>query len=186
MQLLELGSGGVQRELEGLTNAGILLKSTEGRQTYFEVNKQSPVFNDLHGLISKTFGVPRIIETSLRPLAKQIWLAFIYGSFASGKETPESDVDVMIVGDDVSLDDVVPALGDAQRQLGREINPTIYSSEEFTRRLAEKRHFVTQVVAGPKIFVMGKEDDIGKLAESRLAQAASKQRTRNQRPAKRN
>mgnify|MGYP001121888116 CR=1 FL=1 len=185
VQLLELGSGGVQRELEGLTKAGILTKLVEGRQTYFHVNKENAAFDELQGLIRKTFGVPRIVETCLRPLAKQIRLAFIYGSFASGKETAQSDVDLMIVGDNISLDDVVPVLADAQRELRREMNPTVYNSDEFARKLAEKSHFVSQVVAGTKIFVIGTENDISKLAEKRLAKAAPKQRTRNQRPAKR-
>ena len=181
MHALQLGSGGVQRELEALTTAGILNRSTAGRQTYYEANTQCPVFNDLHGLITKTFGVPRIIEINLRPLAKQIEVAFVYGSFAAGKENAKSDVDVMIVGDDISLGDAVAALATAQDELKREVTPTVYRSEEFSRKLKEKNHFLSQVSAGPKIFVIGDEHDLSRLAERRLAKTASKQPARNRR-----
>ena len=87
-----------QRDLERLTHAGILTRAEEGHQTYYRANRQCPVFEDLHGLIRKTFGAAWVIQSSLHSIAGRIRLAFVYGSMASGKATSASDVDVLVVG----------------------------------------------------------------------------------------
>jgi len=180
-----LGSGTVQRELEQLTRAGILARTVEGRQTYFQANRQCPVFEELRGLIRKTFGVAEVLERGLTALAGKVQLAFLYGSMASGTETAGSDVDVMVAGERVSMDEVVSALADAQRDLGREINPSVYRTEEFCRKLAQGQHFLSGVVSGPKIFLIGDENELARLAGIRMAQGAQDQPGGNRRPLRR-
>ena len=126
IRTLMLGSGAVQRELASLTAVGILNRTVEGNQTYFQVNAHCPVYGELRGLVRKTFGVAGILSAALEPLAESIRIAFVYGSVAAGRENSDSDVDVLVVGDSVSLDGVVSALSDAQRELGREVNPSVY------------------------------------------------------------
>jgi len=169
---LGLGSGTVQRELEQLVNAGIVTRTVEGRQTYFQGNRGCPVFEELHGLVRKTFGVAQVLSEGLAKLGGKLQLAFVYGSISAGSETAASDVDIMLVGKEISLHDAVSALGDAQRELRREVNPSVYRTEEFCRKLAEGHHFLSDVVAGPKIFLIGDENELARLAQIRMAQGA--------------
>jgi len=182
---LRLGSGTVQRELEQLVGSGILTRTVEGRQTYFQANRKCPVFEELHGLTRKTFGVAQVLKRGLDALAAKVQLAFIYGSMATGGETTGSDVNVMVVGERVSMHDVVSALAEAQRDLGREVNPSVYRTEEFCRKLAQGRHFLSSVVSGPKIFLVGDENELTGLAQIRIAQGAQDKPAGNRRPVRR-
>lgn len=182
---IRLGSGTVQRELERLAGAGILTRTIEGRQTYFQANRNCPVFDELHGLIRKTFGVAQVLQGGLAAIAAKVQLAFIYGSMATGTETTDSDVDVMVVGERVSMQDVVSAVTDAQRDLGREVNPSVYRTEEFCRKLAQGQHFLSSVVSGPKIFLIGDENELAGLAQIRMAQGAQDKPAGNRRPVRR-
>jgi predicted nucleotidyltransferase len=176
-----LGSGTVQRELERLWKAEILLRSVEGRQTYFQANPQNPIFAELRGLVRKTFGLPHVIRQALEPMARRIDLAFIFGSIASGTEKSSSDVDLMVVSDAVSLSDLVPAIRRAEDELGREVNPSLYSVEEFRRRLAEGQNFLATVLRGRKIFVIGDEDELRRLAEKSIVKGPQNESERDHR-----
>lgn len=169
---LGLGSGAIQRELEQLSYAGILTRTVEGRQVYFQANQRCPVFEDLRGLVQKTFGLAQVLTDALQPIADGIRLAFIYGSIAAGSETSDSDLDVMVIVDDVSLSDVVSTLTEAQRRLRRDINPSVYPAREFRRKLAQGQHFVSSVVRGPKIFVIGDERELTRLAQIRMGKGS--------------
>ena len=172
IRMLGAGTGAVQRELATLVEAGIVTRTVEGRQTYFQVNADSPVFAELRALIRKTFGVVEVLRNALQPLTSSIRLAFIYGSVAAGNEKAGSDIDLLVVGDQISLDDVVSALSEAQQLTGREVNPSVYPSAEFRRKLTEGQHFLTRVIRGPKLFLMGSESELTRLAQVRLAQGA--------------
>lgn len=182
---IRLGSGTVQRELEQLVGAGILTRTVEGRQTYFQADRNCPVFDELRGLVRKTFGVAEVLQSGLAALAGKVQLAFIYGSMAAGSETTASDVDVMVVGEQVSMHDVVSVLAEAQRDLGREVNPSVYRTEEFCRKLAQGQHFLSSVVSGPRIFLIGDENELARLAQIRMAQGAQDEPARDRRPLRR-
>ena len=185
IRIAGLGSGAVQRDLQQLTRADILVRTVEGRQTYYQANRACPVFDELHGLIRKTFGVAQVLKDGLAALAGKIQLAFIYGSLATGGETAASDVDVIVVGEGISLQDVVSAFTEAQRDLRREVNPSVYRTEEFCRRLAGSHHFISSVVAGPKIFLIGDEGELTRVAQIRMAQGAQDEPAGDRRPARR-
>jgi predicted nucleotidyltransferase len=185
IQAVGLGSGTVQRDLDRLSRSGVLTRSVEGRQVYFQANRQCPVFEELRGIVRKTFGAAQALKAALSPMADRIRVAFIFGSVATGTETSLSDVDVMVVGDKLSLTDVVSAIAEAQREIGREINPSVYPTEEFCRKLAEGQHFVSRVVAGEKIFLIGDEHELTGLAQIRVAQGAQDKPGRNRRPVRR-
>ena len=185
IRAIGLGSGAVQRELEQLTSAAILTRTVEGRQTYYQANHECPVFHELHGLVRKTFGVAEVLQGGLRPLKKRIQLAFIYGSVAAGIERAASDIDVMVVADQVSLGEVVSALTGAQRELQREINPSIFRRQEFCRKLSHGHHFLSSVVSGPKIFLIGDEGKLRRLAQERMAPRAQANPAGDRRPSRR-
>jgi len=161
--LVEEDSTNVSRELARLEKTGVLILTTEGKQKYYQANRQSPLFNELHGLIVKTVGVADILRSALAPSIGQIKVAFIFGSIASGAEGRASDIDLIIIGE-VTFADAVSSLSKAQEILQREINPVVYSVAEFQKRVAEKHHFVTDVLHGDKIFIIGGEDELRRLA----------------------
>jgi len=163
-----VGLGPVQRELKRLTDAGIIRRSKQGRQTYYQANPDSPVFKELKSLIIKTAGVAETLMSALAPLSDRITIALVYGSIARGEENSRSDVDLLIVGD-VSFSEVVKTLRSAQETLGREINPTVYPVAEFRSRVAEEHYFIRNILSGEKIFVIGDGHDLKRLAGERLA-----------------
>lgn len=154
--------GTVYRELDRLTFAGILAREVRGRVVYHRANKDCPIFDELKNLVMKTFGLVDVLKAALIPLAERISAAFIYGSFAQGQQNASSDVDVMVIGE-VSFTEVVEALTPAQEKLRREINPTVYPPDEFDKKLAEGHHFLTRVIKGEKIFLVGNEHEVAGL-----------------------
>ena len=163
-----IGQGTVQRELEKLVGAGLVRRRRHGRQVYFRANPDNPVYQELRGILRKTAGVADALREALAPLASRIRVAFVYGSIARGDESRTSDVDVMAVGD-ASFTEVSDALGPAQRALGREVNPVVYSESEFFAKVAESRVFVRTVLREPKVFLLGDRRELDRLAGKRPA-----------------
>jgi len=162
------GIGSVQRELGRLTGAGLITRAPLGNQVHFRANQNSPVFEELHGLINKTTGLADVIRSGLVKFAEKIHVAFVFGSVAKGSHSTYSDVDLLIVGD-LGLRDVVPLLSPVQDQLGREVNPTVYRTEEFHSLSEDDNHFLGRVMREPRIFILGNEDELGRLAGKPLA-----------------
>ena len=163
VRIVGAGIGIVHRELERLTKAGIINRENRGNQVYYSANKDCPIFEELKNLVMKTFGLVDVLKTALIPLAARIRAAFIYGSFAQGRQNSSSDVDVMVIGE-VGFSEVVEAFAPAQEKLRREINPTVYPPEEFCKKLAEGHHFLSSVLKGKKIFLVGNEHELAGLA----------------------
>ncbi len=151
--------GSIQRELKALVEAGIIQTSVKGKLVYYQANPQCPVYAELKGLIVKTAGVGDILKAALAPLSDRIQVAFVYGSFAGGKERKGSDVDVCVVGM-VTFAEIVSALSLAQQNLSREINPSVFPPEEFRTKLASHNHFLMSIIKGPKIFLVGDEHEL--------------------------
>ena len=160
---LETQPSSLQRELEALTRAGILEQRRDGRRVYVKTDRSSPVFADLRGLLEKTAGVIPVLRGELQTLGESIYLAFVYGSVARSEETSVSDIDLMVVGK-AGLSDLIPALRNSERILGRPVNPSVYSSEEFQERVRSENHFLTTVLKGAKQFVKGGEDELERIA----------------------
>jgi len=158
-----VGLGPVQRELKQLSDVGIISRTVQGKQVYYQANRQSPIFNELHGLIVKTAGVVDVLRSALAPSIGRVKVAFIFGSIASGAEGRASDIDLIIIGE-VTFADAVSSLPKAEEILQREINSVVYSTAEYKRRVTEKHFFVKEVLEGDKIFVIGNEDELRRLA----------------------
>ena len=165
------GHGALQRELQHLTDIGLILRTTQGNQVLYQANSQSPIFSEIKGLITKTVGIHDVIRSSLVTLGPVIQMAFVYGSVARQQERWNSDVDLMVLGN-VPFGEVVSALGPTQRTLGREINPTVFAVDEFRSKLASGNHFLRSVMKEKKLFVLGTENELAKLASKQLASSA--------------
>jgi predicted nucleotidyltransferase len=153
----------LQRELHDLSEAGILKTHRQGRMVYYQANRDSPVFPDLRGLLLKTAGLVDVLAQALRRVATRVTTAFVYGSIAAGTEESDSDIDLMVVGQVLPEDLAVP-LRRAREFLGRAINPTVYTHAEFTRKIAANDHFLKQVLDKAKLFVLGNDNELGKVA----------------------
>jgi len=154
----------IQREVTSLHRAGILTRRRVGHQVHYGANRNCPVFVELRALIAKTVGVADVLRRTLGEHESDIELALVFGSLAQGTDRPESDVDLLIVGE-VRLQDLVRPLREAEATLSREVNCVAMRKDEFLRRIAEREHLVSAIVREPKIFVFGDEDDLGRLAE---------------------
>jgi predicted nucleotidyltransferase len=164
--------GAIQRELENLSKVGLILRKSVGNQVFYQANRDMPIFPEMRGLINKTIGIFGILGSALRPLSKQIVAAFVYGSVARKQETAQSDVDLMVVGK-VTLDEVLSRLSTVEKGIGRSINPTVYSVAEFKSKFASGNHFLTSVLKGQKVFLLGDEDELRKMGGIRLAKAGT-------------
>ncbi|MHC4442579.1 MAG: nucleotidyltransferase domain-containing protein [Planctomycetota bacterium] len=163
VRLTGMGQGAVQRELNQLTESGILQRLRRGHQVFFQANQQCPVYAELQKLILKTTGAAEVIKQALDSLAGRIRVAFIYGSFTGGQPTAKSDVDLCVVGK-VSFAKVAEILSPAQETIGREINPTVYKPKEFAKKLKAGHHFISSIVRGPKIVLLGDKSELKAMA----------------------
>ena len=154
----------MQRELKNLTDTGIIIREVQGRQVYYRANEKCPIFDELKSIVRKTFGVADVIRQSLADGTSKIRLAFIFGSVARSADDRRSDIDLIVVGK-ISFGSVVSLLSAAEGKLGREVNPVVYPVAEFKKKVKEDHHFVKTVLEDEKIFVIGDEDELRKLAE---------------------
>jgi predicted nucleotidyltransferase len=155
---LKEDSTNLGRELLRLETAGIVSSTRRGNQKYFQVNRQCPFYSELMGLVRKTVGVIGAVKAALEEIPG-IQIALVYGSFAKGEESRDSDVDLMIVGN-VALDLLDPALAGVEDRLGRTINYVVYDEEEFTLKRKKRYGFIRDVLRGPKIMLVGDDNDI--------------------------
>ncbi len=157
------GQGAVHRELNRLAEAGVLLRTRKGRQVFYQANRDCPFFSELKSLLVKTSGVADVLRRALAGLGDRIRFAFIFGSFAGNRENARSDIDLAVIGA-VSFGEVVAALSEAQGTLAREINPVVYSIEEFKSKAAGS-HFAGRLKGTEKLFLIGSADEFDRLAE---------------------
>lgn len=153
-------AGTTGRELKKLAEAEVLIAQQRGNQLAYQANKQCPIFEELASILRKTVGVVDVLAEHLAPLADAINVALVFGSVASGNASSESDIDVLVIGE-VAFADVVKALYPAQDILGREINPKVFSPAEWHNANAAHNQFIMDVMAKPKLWVIGTTDDLG-------------------------
>jgi predicted nucleotidyltransferase len=154
------GRGAVQRELEKLTAVGIISLVPFGKRKLYRVNRESPIFNELHQLVLKTAGIAEPLQEALAPHREHIVAAFVYGSIAKGSDTAKSDIDLMIIGEQLGYSETYSALQKAEAILARPVNPNLMTMSEWTKKLENGNSFVVKILNQPKLFVFGSEDDI--------------------------
>jgi predicted nucleotidyltransferase len=154
-RLTGLGSASLQRELNRLVTAGLVMAQVVGNLRRFQANPQSPLYIELVALTRKTLGTVPVLRDALLPLQPHLQSAWVYGSVAKQTDNAGSDIDVMLVGNDLLLSQVLASLEPAETQLGRKINPSCYSPQEFARRRAETDSFVNRVLSQPILPLIG-------------------------------
>lgn len=151
----QIGKGSLVRELERLQSAGILSVRRQGNQIHYQANPACPIYSELIGIVRKTFGVAERIRLTLAPLADQLIWVFIYGSIAKGTEKSASDIDLMLIGEALQYGDVMGLLIPLEEQMGRTINPTLYTLSDWLAKLEAGNSFVLRVEQQEKIDIIG-------------------------------
>jgi predicted nucleotidyltransferase len=160
IRLVGAGSGAVQREIARLEQSGLVTVRRSGAQKHYQANRKSPLFTELRSIARKTVGLAEPLRAALSPLESQIAAAFVYGSVAKRRDTAASDIDLMVLSDDLTYSDVFKVLEPVSGRLGRTVNPTVYSRADWSRRLKSGNAFVTRVLAQPKLWIIGGEHDL--------------------------
>jgi len=159
IRLAGSGTGAVHRLITRLAATGLVAVEKVGNQKFYQANPASPVFKELCGLVRKTAGLVAPLQSALAPLAEQISAAFVYGSIAKGKDRADSDIDLMVIADTLDYADVFAALQTVEAQLGRTVNPNVMTLAEWRRKRMQSG-FVSRVADGPRLFVVGSNDDL--------------------------
>lgn len=159
-RLTSTTAGTLHRELSKLAKANVLLRELSGNQVYYQANRNLPIYSELTSILKKTSGLVDVLFDALAPLAEKIEVACVFGSVAKGTENLGSDIDILIIGD-IDFTEIVTTLYSAQTSLGREINPKIYSREEWRTCLQKQELFIQEILNNPKLFIMGAENGLG-------------------------
>jgi predicted nucleotidyltransferase len=157
-ELIELagkGSGGVQRELAKLTESGLVNIEAVGKQKYYQANASSPIFEELCRITQKTMGLVEPLTEALLKIGLPIELALVYGSIAKGTAKAGSDIDLLVISDEVGLENLYEVLGPVEGLLSRKINPTLYNKSEFENRIASENPFLKKLLEGETIPLIG-------------------------------
>jgi len=157
----QVGKGSLMRELDSLQRAGILTLSRQGNQTHYQANPACPIFAELQGIVRKTFGIAEPLRAALAPLIPQLTWAFVYGSIAKGSDHAGSDIDLMLIGENLSYADVMEQLLPVEEHLGRTINPTLYTLADWQAKKAADNSFVQRVEQQGKIELVGGNPEEG-------------------------
>jgi predicted nucleotidyltransferase len=153
----------LQSSLAALVKAGVLTRRKEGNRVYFQADPACPFLLELQGLIGKTVGLVDVLRESIAKFKKRITVAFIHGSIARSAENSASDVDLIVIGT-LGLEDISPALMKAEAQLNRPVNASVYTPEEFAKKLAARNHFLTSLLEKEKVYIFGGYHDLEKVA----------------------
>ena len=152
----------VQQELARLEDVGLVCARRDGNRLCYKANQNSPVYPDIRNLVLKTTGLANVLHDALHDPAVQV--AFVFGSIASETAGPVSDIDLLVVGD-IGLRRIAILLSGLAERLGREINPHVLTAEEFGKRKQTGDHFISSVLATPRLFIVGSEHELAELAK---------------------
>ncbi|MFH1853635.1 MAG: nucleotidyltransferase domain-containing protein [Candidatus Neomarinimicrobiota bacterium] len=154
--------GTVRRETDKLVETGLLSRRSDGNRTYFSVNKTHPLYRDIRNIVLKTTGLVDVIK---QPLVNEpIQFAFLFGSIATDNLTPDSDIDLLVIGE-IGLRQITASLKDCSSQIGREINVVSMTLTEFKNKKSNKDHFISRILLDPKIMIIGNENELAGLGQ---------------------
>lgn len=160
IRMINSGTGAVHRQLTTLAASGLVNVTQIVNQKHYQANPDSPVFEELCGLIRKTVGLREPLQRSLEPLKDQIDVAFVYGSIARGTDTARSDIDLMLIGEGLDYVSVYEVVQNAESVLRRKINPNLTTMSDWRKKLNEENPFIINVNKQAKLFIYGSEDEL--------------------------
>lgn len=141
-----------------MTASGIIIQKRIGNQNHYQANESCPVYQELLGIVRKTFGIADVIKTALTPIFDRILFAFIYGSIAKSEDSSKSDIDLLVISDKLTYSEVMERLIEVEGSLGRVVNPTIYDLNQIKQKLNQDNAFVARIIEQPKIWIKEDQD----------------------------
>lgn len=149
----------LSRELQRLEKEGIFLSEKQGLQKYFFINKKFTLYREFKSVIAKTFGCYGSVEVLLKAVPG-IRRAFIYGSFAKNSERAGSDMDLCLVvrKGQFKEDALLAGVRKLENELGREIDYTFFTEEEWQSKQRDRDSFVLGLLKGKRIELIHEKD----------------------------
>ncbi len=160
IELANSGVGAVRRVLKRLVKSGLVTEALVGKRKLYKANRKSPIYEELHCIILKTAALSIPICSALEPFGADITVAFIFGSIAKGNDNSDSDVDILIIGKNLSYTKLLTALQPVEKEILRSINTQILTADEWREKNDKENSFVLNVRSQPKIFLIGNENDL--------------------------
>jgi predicted nucleotidyltransferase len=160
IRLAGAGTGATHRLIKRLAESGLVSASAQGRQLYYQANPESPIFDELAGLVRKTMGLAEPLREALAPLTERMTAAFVYGSVAGGQDRSDSDIDLMVIAADLDYPTLFEAVQAAERRLGRPVNPNLMTPQEWRDKQSRPDSFAARIAARPRLFVVGSDHDL--------------------------
>lgn len=167
----------LQRSLQALVRAGILVRSASGNRAQYQADLRCPFATELRDLMTKTAGLVDVLRETLEPMRNRIEFAFVFGSIARGEERSGSDVDLAVVGE-IGLFDLSKPLDRAEERIGRPIHAKVYTRREFQKKLISGNHFLATVIAGARVMVIGSEEELERTRKRGPRHSARRESTR--------
>ena len=151
----------LMREAKALVKRGLLSEVVDGNRVDYSARRDSPLYPVICELVKKTCGGEAMLREAFADSNDPV--VFIYGSRARGDARAESDYDIFVIGNE-GLRKVTARTSKVMAELGIEVNPYVITPGEFAKRMNDGDHFLSEVMSGPKIFLKGGEDELGRLA----------------------
>lgn len=155
IRLAGVGAGSVQREIQKLESTGLVTVTKVGNQKHYRANPDSPIFAELHSLSVKILGPEDVLRQALQPLGEKILLAVLFGSVAKREDAASSDIDLLIVSDDLFLESLYTALESAEERLNRKIHPLLLSRDEYNQRMERGDHLLKSIFSNDVVCLIG-------------------------------
>lgn len=152
--------GSIRQELKKLSRLDLVKSRRDGNRLYYSANTEHPLYPEIIGLVTKTVGYIGILKEAL--LDKAVIAAFVFGSVAEGGEKSGSDLALAVIGN-IGMRRLSTLLSGCEERIGRAINPHTYRADEFAKRVTKRDHFVTQLLASSKVFIIGSENEFARI-----------------------
>jgi len=150
---LNIDPSNLSKELGRLEREGLFRSEVSGRQKYFHLNRDYPLFGEVRSIVAKTIGAVPLLAQSLKKI-EGIEEAYLYGSFARNQQDAASDIDVLVIGRPKG-NDLAETVQKLERQLGREINYTVLTRKELESRRDRKDVFLENVWHNKRVSLVG-------------------------------
>jgi predicted nucleotidyltransferase len=151
-----LGKRSLQAELQRLETMGLVRREREGGRVLYARGSSHPQWRSLDALVA-AYGPTLVLRDALRGVPG-LEAAFVFGSTARGDARPDSDIDVLLYGDEIADAELGAALLDAALVLDRRIDAHGYDAERFRRDNRPGASFLPAALAGPKEWLVGSPD----------------------------
>ncbi len=143
----------VRRELKRLAKAGIIRKEKRGNRLYYLLKKDYSFYYELLSMVAKEVGVGKMVLDNLNILGK-VKLGLLSVEFAEGREAEKNELDLLLVGD-INLTELSRLIETVKKQVGRDVNYTVFEEEEFDYLKSRRDVFLLSFLIAPTILLIG-------------------------------